>query len=84
MNKQQQNDILKGCVKRVGMTILCCLPVLVLIGYWLQSLNQVATIAIFVLVMFVAICVEEYIHLRISTKKQLTKKILHKDEDVFK
>ena len=84
MNKQQQNNILNGYVKRIGITILCCLPALVLIGYWLQGLNNVATIAIFVLFMGVVICIEEYIHLKIGTKKQITKKILHKDEDVFK
>ena len=83
MNKQQK-DILKGAVKRFGITILCCLPVLVLIGFWLQDLNDVAVVAIFTLFMFVVICIEEYIHLKIVTKRQLTKQILHKDEDVFK
>lgn len=84
MNKQQQNSVLKGYVKRIGITILCCLPALILIGYWLQGLNNVATIAIFTLFMAVAICIEEYIHLKVATKKELKKKVLHKDEDVFK
>lgn len=84
MDKQQQNNILKGCVKRVGITILCCLPALVLIGYWLQGLNSVATVAIFTLFMAVVICIEEYIHIKVVAKKQLTNKILHKNEDVFK
>ena len=38
MNKQQ-NDITKGIVKRIGVTILCCLPALIIIGYWLRGLN---------------------------------------------
>lgn len=80
----EQNNILKGCIKRIGITVLCCLPVLVLLGYWLQSLNSVATVAIFVLFMLVAICIEEYIHIKIVAKKQIAKKILHKNEDVFK
>lgn len=84
MNRQQQNNILKGAVKRIGITILCCIPALILIGYWLQGLNSVATVAIFTLFMFVALCVEEYIHLKIVAKRQITKKILHKNEDVFK
>lgn len=84
MDRQQQNNILKGVVKRVGITILCCLPILVIIGYWLRDLNSVATVAIFVLIMFVALCFEEYIHLKLATKKQLKNKVLHKDEDVFK
>ena len=84
MDRQQQNNILKGAVKRVGITILCCIPALILIGYWLQGLNNVATIAIFTLFMFVVLCVEEYIHIKIVSKRQITKKILHKDQDVFK
>ena len=84
MYRQQQNNILKGVVKRLGITVLCCVPALILIGYWLQGLNSVATIAIFTLFMLVVIAIEEYIHIKITTKKQLKKKILHKDEDVFK
>ncbi|MBQ7798437.1 MAG: hypothetical protein IJ371_04870 [Clostridia bacterium] len=84
MDRQQQNNILQGYIKRIGITILCCLPILVLIGFWLQGLNSVATIAIFVLFMLVAIFIEEYIHIKISTKRQLKNKVLHKNEDVFK
>lgn len=84
MDRRQQDLITKGVVKRLGITILCCMPALVLIGYWLQGLNSVATIAIFTLFMLVVICIEEYVHLKRSAKKQLKKKILHKDEDVFK
>lgn len=84
MNRQQQNYITKGFVKRIGITVLCCLPALIIIGYLLRDLNSVATVAIFVLFMLVVICIEEYIHLRLSTKRELMKKALHKDEDVFK
>ena len=83
MNKQQSN-VLKGAVKRVGITILCCIPALILIGYWLQGLNDVATIAIFVLFMGVVLCIEEYIHIKVIAKKQIKTKILHKDQDGFK
>lgn len=83
MNRQQ-NDILKGVVKRIGITILCCLPALVLIGFWLQDINSVGRMAIFVVFMLVVICIVEYIHIKIVAKKQITKKILHKDQDVFK
>ena len=84
MNRQQQNQILKGAIKRLGITVLCCLPALVLIGYWLQGLNSVAVGAIFTLFMLVVIAIEEYIHIKIATKKQLKNTILHKNEDVFK
>lgn len=84
MDRQQQNNILKGAVKRVGITILCCLPALILIGYWLQGLGDTATVAIFALFMLVVICIEEYIHIKVATKRQLKNKVLHKNEDVFK
>ena len=84
MDRQQQNQILKGAVKRLGITILCCLPALVLIGYWLQGLNSAGVVAIFTLFMLVVIAIEEYIHIKIVTKRQLKNNILHKNEDVFK
>ena len=52
MNRIQKNNISNisnGIVKRVGICILCCLPIMVLIGFWLQDLNSVARIAIFTL-----------------------------------
>ena len=81
---EQQNLIAKGFIKRIGITVACCLPALVLLGYWLRSLNSVATIAIFVLFMLVVIGVEEFISAKLNYKKQVRKKLLHKDEDVFK
>ncbi|MFQ6724147.1 MAG: hypothetical protein ACLRFE_02300 [Clostridia bacterium] len=84
MNKQQQNQILRGAIKRLGITVLCCVPALILIGYWLQGLNSVATIAVFTLVMLVVIAIEEYIHIKVATKRQLKNTLLHKNEDVFK
>ena len=84
MDRQQQNQILKGAIKRLGITILCCLPALVLIGYWLQGLNSVGVVAIFTLFMLVVIAIEEYIHIKVVTKRQFKNNILHKNEDVFK
>jgi len=81
---KQQKQILKGAVKRIGITVLCCIPALVLIGYWLRNLNSVATVAIFTLFMLVAICIEEYFHIKISAKRQFKNEVLHKNEDVFK
>ena len=87
MNRIQKNNISNisnGIVKRIGICILCCLPIMVLIGFWLQDLNSVARIAIFTLFMLVVVAIEEYIHIKIAAKKQLMDKVLHKDEDVFK
>ena len=87
MNRIQKNNkssILNGIIKRVGICILCCLPIMVLIGFWLQNINSVARVAIFTLFMLVVVAIEEYIHLKVSAKKQLMNKVLHKDEDVFK
>ena len=84
MDRQQQNAILKGAIKRLGITIVCCFPALILIGFWLRDLNSVAKIMIFALFMFVVICIEEYIHIKLVTKRELKNKVLHKNEDVFK
>ena len=84
MNRAQKNNIADGIAKRLGICVLCCLPVMVLIGFWLQNLNSIARIAIFTLFMLVVIVIEEYIHLRVAAKKQLMDKVLHKNEDVFK
>lgn len=83
MNRDQ-NTILKGCVKRIGITILCCIPFMIIIGYLLRNTNSAVTITIFVVFMLVAVCIEEYIHIKIFTRKQLMRKTLNKDEDVFK
>ena len=80
----EQNFIAKGFIKRIGITVACCLPALVLLGYWLRGLNNVATIAIFVLFMLVVVGVEEFISAKINYKKQVRKNLLHKNEDVFK
>ena len=84
MDRQQQNQILKGAVKRLGITVLCCVPALILIGYWLRDLNSVAIVTIFTLFMLVVIVIEEYIHIKIVTKRQIKNKVLHKNQDVFK
>ena len=84
MNKYERKTISNGFVKRVGICILCCLPIMVLIGFWLQNINSVARVAIFTLFMLVVVAIEEYIHLKVAAKKQLMNKVLHKDEDVFK
>ena len=55
MNRYEQNTIIKGYVKRIGITILCCLPMLIIIGYMIRNLNSVATVAIFTLFMAVVI-----------------------------
>lgn len=84
MNRNSQKLAMQKMIKRIGITVLCCLPILILLGYFLQELNSVATVAIFVVVMLVAVCVEEYIYAHRQTKQELKKKLLHKDEDVYK
>lgn len=84
MDRRQQNYMLKDSIKRIGITILCCLPLLIVLGYFLQGLNRFLTIIIFVLFMILAICIEEYIYSKRQMKKETLNKLLHKDEDVFK
>lgn len=84
MDRRQQTYLAKGMIKRLGVTILCCIPLLIILGYFMQGVNRIATIFTFVGVMLVVICVVEYICARRSVRKEILKKSLHKDEDVFK
>ena len=82
-NRIDNSYILKGAFKRVGITILCCIPILILLGYFLQFLNDAVLIFIFVAVMLIAICIVEYFHRKRQQRKEVLK-TLHKNEDVFK
>ncbi len=82
-NRIDNSYLLKSAFKRVGITILCCIPILILLGYFLQSVNDAVVIFVFVAVMLLAICIVEYFHRKRKQRKDVLKS-LHKDEDVFK
>lgn len=84
MNKRQQGYVTSKIIKRIGLTILCCIPFLIILGYFMQGVNSIATIFTFAVVMLIVVCVEEYITAKKTARKEVLKKTLHKDEDVFK
>ncbi len=85
MRKTQQDayrEVFKNA-KRIALTVLCCLPVLIVFGYLTREIitNSAIQILIFVLFMGVVVLVEELVHWRIKKKKQT---ILTEEKDVFK
>ena len=82
-NRIDNSYLLKSAVKRVGITVLCCIPIMIILGYFLQFLSDAVLIFIFVAVMILAICVVEYFHRKRQQRKEVLK-TLHKNEDVFK
>ena len=79
-NQQYEKSLnIKKTAKRISITILCCLPFLILFGYFtINKISDVAMIAIFILFMGIVILVEELIANKIANKP----KVEHKD--VFK
>ena len=67
--------------KRIVSTVLCCLPVLILFGYFTRNVitSQVAQIVIYVAVMLVAVVIVE-----IVAKRREQNKTEIDDIDVFK
>lgn len=67
--------------KRIVITVLCCLPILILFGYFTRNIitSQVAQIAIYVVIMLVAVLIEELIF-----KRKEENKTEIEDVDVFK
>ena len=69
--------------KRIAITILCCVPVMIIFGYLTRKVitSDVAQIICFVLIMAVAVTVVEIIA-RAKEKKQ--KEEIETKRDVFK
>lgn len=83
-NDYQSKLEAKKTIKRYAITVLCCLPILILVGFLLgENINRVLRIFIFSLILVVAVLVEEYIHAKIKSKNDNTV-IKEKHEDVFK
>lgn len=85
MRKTRQEayrEVLKNA-KRIALTILCCLPVLIIFGYLTREIitNSAIQILIFVLFMGAVVLIEELIHWRNKKKKQAN---LTEEQDVFK
>lgn len=80
MNKKQSRSSALALVKRIAVTIGCCLPFILLLGLWLEKkLSNGWIIFIFVVIMLLAVIIEELIH---TIKKDKNDK--NTKRDVFK
>ena len=82
---QYINDV-KKVAKRIVITMFACIPVLVLFGYFTRNIitNRALIILSFVLIMGLAILIEELISRKIEKKKLTKPSIERSKEDVFK
>ena len=76
------NNIMK-VAKRIAITVLCCVPVLIIFGYLTRNVikSNALQIVCFMLVMGIAVAVEEIVA-RAKEKKQ--KEEIETKRDVFK
>lgn len=79
-NNEMYQKIMKRA-KRIAIAVLCCLPVIILFGYFTRNVitSNVLQIIIYVAIMLVAVLIEELIY-----KRRENKKIEVEDIDVFK
>lgn len=84
MDKKYQSTLqTKKNIKRYLITMLCCIPLLILVGIFLEGkVSKSLRITIFVLIMIVAFVTVELIYSKLSAKKENRPKVKH--EDVFK
>ena len=84
----QPNPALRAAMKvakRIAITMLCCIPVMVLFGYFTRNIITADWLQIlcFMLIMSIAIVCEEIIA-RAIIKKKAEETILETKKDVFK
>lgn len=82
-NDYQSKLEAKKTMKRYGLTVLCTLPLLILVGFLLgDDINRFVRILIFSIILVVAVLGEEYVYSKRKLKKQDQPK--KPCEDVFK
>lgn len=69
--------------KRIAITILCCVPVLIIFGYLTRKVitSDVVQVLCFVMIMGIAVAVEEII---VRTKEKAKSEEIETKKDVFK
>lgn len=79
----KKRDTFKS-IKRIAITLLCCIPILGIVGYFLLGkVSNTIMIIIFISILCVVLGIEELIHIFLSQKKA-EKLINNKHTDVFK
>lgn len=71
--------------KRIAITILCCVPVMIVFGYLMRNIipSNVTQIICFIVIMGTAVLIEEFV----ARKKEKQKKedeLINPKKDVFK
>lgn len=84
-NQQEITQNIMKVGKRIAITILCCVPFLIAIGYLLRNVitSNAVQILLFMLIMGIAVLIEELIARKSERRKQ-AKIELEGDKDVFK
>ena len=85
---QVQNEIMQKAMKvakRVAITILCCIPVMIIFGYLTRNIitSEVLQCLCFILIMGVAVLIVEIVARKKEARKQ-AKAMLETKKDVFK
>lgn len=79
----KKRDTFKS-IKRIAITLLCCIPILGIVGYFLLGkVSNTIMIIIFISILCVVLGIEELIHI-FSSQKRAEKLINNKHTDVFK
>lgn len=85
-NDYQSKLEAKKTLKRYALTVLCSLPILILVGFLLlDKIGRTARIFLFTGILLAVVLIEEYFYAKIQLKKQSkpeNEKPKHKD--VFK
>ena len=84
----QQNETFKEAMKvakRIAITILCCVPIMWIFGYLTRNIitSDALQIVCFILIMGVAVAVEEVVARKIIKRKEAMAQLETK-KDVFK
>ena len=84
-NQQEITQNIMKLGKRIAITILCCVPFLIAIGYLLRNVitSNAVQILLFMLIMGIAVLIEELIARKRERRRQ-AKIELEGDKDVFK
>ena len=86
--QRQQNEIMQNAMKvakRIAITILACVPFLILFAYFTRNIitSDVLQIVCFILIMGVVVLIEEIVA-RKKEKRKKAKELLEGKKDVFK
>ena len=86
--RDNRNEIYKNFMKvakRVAITILCCIPICVLFGYFTRTVitSNVLQCVCFIAIMGIGVLIVEVVTRKREKKKQ-AQKLLETKKDVFK